>query len=110
MQAATSAAPARHSRTTAKAQTSQAETATPDGQQPALVSQLQARFDALALAEAHQGSGSSHAAELDTDPETCLVLQHEPTLLILDGQLQPMPWESLPSFRHLRCVVSSTSL
>ena len=104
MQAATSAAPARHSRPTAKAQTSSAETDVHDAQEPALVSQLQARFDALALAEAQQGNGFSPAAELDADPDerTCPVLQHEPTLLILDGQLQAMPWESLPSFKSLR--------
>lgn len=107
MQAATSAAPTRRSRLHPKPEGNTAETEQSEAQAPGLVSQLQARFDALALSDAQQHSGSSQAADLGTDIDelACSTLQHEPTLLILDGALQAMPWESVPSTRNCRSYV-----
>ena len=104
MQAATAAAPTRRSRASLKAEPSTDEAEPDEAQQPALVSRLQARFDALALADAQQQSESlqSAAPSHGADGPSYSALQHEPTLMVLDGQLQAMPWESLPTFRRLR--------
>ena len=79
-------------------------------QDPALVSQLQARFDALALEEGQEEEQAQHESLQEgqgggiEEGWTGRVLGHHPTLLVLDGKLQSIPWESLPSFGRLRFV------
>lgn len=109
MQAAGSAAPARRSRLQHQSTASTDETEAAGAQEPAVVSQLQARFDALALAETQQQNDAQAAEAIaDSDESACSPLQLEPTVLILDRHLQSMPWESLPSFQHCRSAMLST--
>lgn len=80
-------------------------------QDPALVSQLQARFDALALEEGQDEEQAQHESLLEgqgggsEEGWMGRMLDHHPTLLVLDGKLQSIPWESLPSFGRLRFVI-----
>ena len=75
-------------------------------QDPALVSQLQARFDALALEE-EQGQENPVQSRQNSGDDGWVgrALDHRSSLLVLDGELQTMPWESLPSLKQLRCVI-----
>ena len=111
MQAAATAAPARRS-TAVTDLSPPGATAPPDrAQDPVLVSQLQARFDALALEEG-QGQDEVTLEEQNVGGNegggaVGSLLDHHPTLLVLDGELQTMPWESLPSLKHLRYHILS---
>ena len=71
-------------------------------QDPALVSQLQSRFDALALEEAGQGQDRPLQGGEDDAVSVGVRLDHQPSLLVLDGELQSLPWESLPCLGCLR--------
>lgn len=104
MQAAATADPAKRSRASVSRESATAAADLDESQPPALVSQLQARFDALAVTDAQQHSEQQSAANdrAGQDVRPLLVLEHEPTLLVLDGELQAMPWESLSSLKHLR--------
>lgn len=107
MQAAATAAPARRPPPALDVGTpSTAAARSSNTQDPALVSQLQARFDALAIEES-QSQGSDRqdqkAAGNGKDGKPMAVLlDHLPTLLVLDGELQRIPWESMPALRHQR--------
>ena len=107
MQAAATAAPAQRSRVSTSRKAAIAEADVGESQQPALVSQLQARFDALAVTDTQQHDEHEPTSSDKTGPDAWapLMLQHEPTLLVLDGDLQAMPWESLPSLQHLRSAL-----
>ena len=76
-------------------------------QDPALVSQLQARFDALALEEEQGQEDPVQSRQNSGDDGGWFgrVLDPQCSLLVLDGELQTMPWESLPSLKHLRCMI-----
>lgn len=107
MQAAATAAPTRRPPPTLDVGTpSTAAACSSSTQDPALVSQLQARFDALAIEES-QSQGSERqdqrAAGNGKDGQPMAAsLDHLPTLLVLDGELQRIPWESMPALRHQR--------
>ena len=104
MQAAATAVPAGRSHPTVNVGTARTEAAcSSSAQEPALVSQLQARFDALAIGESQlQGNDrQDHRANCD-GKHGQLVLDHLPTLLVLDGELQRIPWESIPSLQPQR--------
>lgn len=105
MQAAATAAPARRSRPNMDVGSPGTGTAS-SSQDPALVSQLQARFDALAIEESHaRGNGGQRQGEigntLDGQPLEAM-LDHLPTILVLDGELQRIPWESIPALQQQR--------
>ena len=107
MQSAATAAPA-HRLPPVTDLTTPTPAAPPDHpQDPALVSQLQARFDALALEE-EQGQEKPVQSRQNSGDEGGWfgrAPDHQSSLLVLDGELQTMPWESLPSFKHLRCMI-----
>ncbi len=107
MQSAATAAPA-HRLPPVTDLTTPTPAAPPDHpQDPALVSQLQARFDALALEE-EQGQEKPVQSRQNSGDDGGWVgraLDLQSSLLVLDGELQTMPWESLPSVKHLRCMI-----
>ena len=104
MQAAATAVPAKRPSPILDVATPGTDAAGRSGtQDPALVSQLQARFDALAVNESQsqgddrrdqRGNGDGKGAQPVLDPL--------PTLLVLDGELQRIPWESIPSLQPQR--------
>ena len=107
MQSAATAAPARRPPAAADVLTPSPTPPADHAQDPALVSQLQARFDALALEE---GQGQDEPApgeqnDLESEGWVGVGLERHPSLIILDGDLQTMPWESLPSMKALRYVM-----
>ncbi|KAA6417398.1 MAG: cell division-associated BIMB-like, partial [Trebouxia sp. A1-2] len=104
MQSAATAAPAHRSPPVTDLTTPTSAAPSGHPQDPALVSQLQARFDALALEE-EQGQEKpvqSRPNNGDDGGWVGRVLDHQSSLLVLDGELQTMPWESLPSLKQLR--------
>ena len=106
MQAAATAAPARRPPPTLDVGTPRTAATCSSTQDPALVSQLQARFDALAIEET-QSKGNDRqdqrATGIGKDGQTVgVMLDHLPTLLVLDGELQRIPWESIPSLQQQR--------
>ena len=104
MQAAGTAVPARRPPPTLDVGTPRTEAACSSSTQDlALVSQLQARFDALAIDESQlQGNeGQEHRANGDGRHGQA-VLDHQPTLVVLDGELQRIPWESIPALQPQR--------
>ncbi len=111
MESAATAAPA-HWPPPATDLTTPTPAATPNHpQDPALVSQLQARFDALALEEEQGQENLVQSRQNGGDGGGWVgrVLDHQYSLLVLDGELQTMPWESLPSLKQLRCVIGLIS-
>ena len=107
MQSAATAAPAHRSPPVTDLTTPTSAAPSGHPQDPALVSQLQARFDALALEE-EQGQEKpvqSRPNNGDDGGWVGRVLDHQSSLLVLDGELQTMPWESLPSLKQLRCMI-----
>ena len=71
-------------------------------QDPALVSQLQARFDALAIEETQSQDDWQDQRGNGDQKNGQPMLDHLPTLLVLDGELQRIPWESIPSLQPQR--------
>lgn len=109
MQPAATAAPAKRPTPALHRATPSPSGASSSTQDPALVSQLQARFDAMAIEEG-QAKGSDGQAQWATDcgtdgKPTGVLLHHHSTLLVLDGELQRMPWESVPSLQRHRCAL-----
>lgn len=107
MQAAATAAPARRPTPALDVGTPlTAAACSSNTQDPALVSQLQARFDALAIEESQsQGSdrqGQRAAGGGKDGQPMAVLLDHLPTLLVLDGELQRIPWESMPALQQQR--------
>ena len=108
MQPAATAAPAKRPTPTLDRGTTSPNQGSSGTQDPALVSQLQARFDAMAIEES-QAKGNdgqaqwAHGSGLDGKATGTLLDRHS-TLLVLDGELQRMPWESIPSLQRHRCA------
>lgn len=107
MQAAATAAPARRPPPALDVGTPLTEAAcSSNTQDPVLVSQLQARFDALAIDES-QSQGSERqderaAGDRKDGQPLAVLLDHLPAVLVLDGELQRIPWESMPALRQQR--------
>lgn len=106
MQSAATVAPARRPPPTLDEGSPETKAASSSTQDPALVSQLQARFDALAIEESSsEGSDRQSQGEtgsgLDGQPMGSM-LDHLPTILVLDGELQRIPWESIPALQRQR--------
>ena len=115
MQAAATAAPARRPPKTIEEDTPSPPPSSGNLQDPALVSQLQARFDALAIEESQgkEGRQEDRQTQWETGvrPNGKAVgkgFEHHPVVLVLDGELQKMPWESLPSMKQQRWLLSLT--
>lgn len=103
MQAAATAVPARRPPNTVELGTPKTAAASSSTQDPALVSQLQARFDALAIDESQlQGNRQQDQGASGDRKDGQPMLDHLPTLLVLDGELQRLPWESIPSLQPQR--------
>jgi len=111
MQSAATAAPAHRPPPVTDLNTRTPAAPSDHPQDPALVSQLQARFDALALQEEQSQEKPVQGRQNSGDDGGWVgrVLDHQSSLLVLDGELQTMPWESLPSLERLRCVWSGSS-
>lgn len=101
MQAAATAVPARRPPNPLDLGTPKAAAASSSTQDPALVSQLQARFDALAIDES-QLQGDERQDQSGDGKGGQPMLDHLPSLLVLDGELQRIPWESIPSLQPQR--------
>ena len=106
MQSAATVAPTRRPPPTLDVGSPDPEAASSSTQDPALVSQLQARFDALAIEEGHS-EGIERQSQGETgsglDGQTMgVMLDHFPSILVLDGELQRIPWESIPALQRQR--------
>ena len=102
MQAAATVAPARRPAPAVFEESPSPPQGSSSSQDPALVSQLQARFDALAIEEDDEASNQHQKASAGDGMLDLSLLDHHPSVLVLDGDLQKMPWESIASLQHQR--------
>lgn len=72
---------------------------------PSAVKRLSARFGTLALGENPAGSGARGQGAAGSDNSARgEALERQPVLLVLDAELQALPWESLPGLRGQQCA------